>query len=76
VIIAIIIVAAYYIFFASPASVIIVPSGSLQNIAPISQVNLNAQNVLNSQQFQSLQQYVATSSAPAPVGRTNPFVSP
>jgi hypothetical protein len=71
-------VAAYYIFFVSPEAAIILPSAGLTNIAPISQVNLNAGNIVNGAQFQSLKQYISPTSTfgSVPVGRSNPFISP
>jgi hypothetical protein len=70
--------AIYYIFLVSPITAIILPSAGLNNIGPISQVNLNAQNILNSNEFQALKQYVSPTSTfgSVPVGRANPFVAP
>jgi hypothetical protein len=75
---AIIIAAVYFIFFVSPQAAIIVPSANLKNIGPISQVNLNAQDIVNSAEFQSLKQYISPTSTfgNVSVGRSNPFVSP
>lgn len=72
-------VAAYYIFFAAPQLVIVSPSGGLQSIAPISQVTLHPEDVLNSPAFQSLKIPafpLPSPQGPAAVGRVNPFVSP
>ena len=75
---AIIAVAAYYILFAPAPSVVIVPPANLASIAPLSQITLNPQSVTTNQLFQSLQQYVPSSTAqgPAAVGRANPLVPP
>jgi hypothetical protein len=71
-------VAAYYIFFVSPGAAIILPSADLTSITPISQAGLNAQNVVNTDQFRALKPYVSPTSTfgGVPVGRSNPFVSP
>ncbi len=78
VVLAIIAVAIYYIFFVVPPSAIILPSGTLQNVGSLPAAGVSPQDVVNNQQFQSLQQYVQepTSTGPVPVGRTNPFIAP
>jgi hypothetical protein len=70
--------AIYYIFFAPAASIVIVPPANLASIAPLSQLTINPQNVTTNQLFQSLQQYVPSSTAQsaAAVGRANPLVPP
>jgi len=75
---AVILIAIYYVFFSAPQLVIIPPSGNLSTIAPIANVNLNAQDVVNSPGFQSLHSSIPLPSpqGPASVGRPNPFVSP
>jgi hypothetical protein len=71
-------IATYYIFFVSPVPAIILPSAGLTNIMPISQTDLNAQNIANSAEFLSLKQYVLPTSTfgSVSVGRSNPFASP
>lgn len=78
VVVVIVLCVVYYLFFASPPPTVVYPSASLKDLGPISQANLNVQDVLNSDEYQSLKQYVQLPSAsgPVPVGRTNPFVSP
>jgi hypothetical protein len=78
VVIAIIVAAVYYIFFVTPPPTIIAPSGVLGTIGSISSSTANPQDVVNSAEFQALQQYVAepSSTGPAPVGRQNPFLAP
>ena len=68
----------YYIFFAAPELVIIAPSTSLSQIAPIAQINIHPEDVLNSAAFQSLSSPIAqpTPSGPVSVGRTSPFIAP
>lgn len=75
---AIIIIAIYYVFFAPAESVIVVPPANLISITPITQITLTPQDVTNSQLFQSLRQYVSssTSQSPAAVGRANPLIPP
>jgi len=76
--VAIILFAVYYVFFAPAESVIVVPPANLTSITPISEITLYPQDVANNKTFQSLQQYVSSSSvqSPAAVGRTNPFIQP
>lgn len=69
----------YYVFFAAPDLVIITPSGDFQNIAPIAQISLHPEDVLNSPAFQALKAppfALPTPQGPAAVGRQNPLVSP
>ena len=75
---AVILIAVYYIFLAPAASVIIVPPANFTSITPISQITLNPQDVTNNQLFQSLRQYVSSSSAQSLVtaGRANPLIPP
>jgi hypothetical protein len=74
----VVIVAAYYIFFAAPELVnVALPSG-LQVITPISQVSLHPSDVLNNPTFETLKPPsfpLPSPQGPAPVGRTDPFVS-
>jgi hypothetical protein len=76
--IAIVVVAAYYAFLTPAPTVVVAPPPSLQSLASISGADLNANNILQGSQFQSLQQRVPPPSAtgPAGVGRSNPFVAP
>lgn len=78
VILAIIVAAIYYIFFATPPSEAILPSGALQGVEALPVATVNPQNLLNDQGFRSLEQYVGepTSTGPVPVGRQNPFIAP
>ncbi len=79
VIIAIFGAATYYLFFAAPELVVISPPEDFQNIAPISQVVIHPEEVLNSPAFQALQAPsfpLPTSTGPAAVGRGNPFIAP
>jgi len=70
--------AVYYVFFAQPELVPILASSSLSTIAPIAQVSLHPDAVLQSPAFQALTSTVPlpTPQGPAPVKRANPFVSP
>lgn len=75
---AIVAVGAYYLFFAAPPAVVVVPPENFAAITPLASINLNPSSVLNSAGFQALKPYVTepTSTGPAPVGRTNPFLVP
>jgi hypothetical protein len=69
----------YYLFFAVPQLVIISPPASFANVAPIAQITLKPEDVLNSAAFGLLKQPsfpLPTPQGPAPVGRPDPFVSP
>ena len=74
----ILIAAAYYVFFVKPELVKIPAAGSLGTIAPIAQISLHPEAVLQNPAFQTLSSSVVlpSPSGPAAVGRTNPFVSP
>ena len=76
--IAIVLFAVYYIFFAPAESVIVIPPANLTSITPISEITLYPQDVANNKLFQSLQQYVSSSSVQgsAAVGRANPLIQP
>jgi len=78
VVIAIIAVAIYYIFFIEPPSATILPTGTLQQVSALPVASINPQDVINSQGFQSLQPYIAepSSTSPAGLGRSNPFIAP
>lgn len=74
---AVIAAAIYYVFFAAPTSVITPPPANLASTAPISQITLHPEDVVNNKLFQSLKQYVSSSSQPpAVIGRPNPFIPP
>jgi hypothetical protein len=68
----------YYVFFAQPQLVVIPSTGSLNAIAPITQVALHPDAVIQNPEFQALHSTVTlpTAQGPAPVGRTNPFIAP
>lgn len=68
--------AAYYIFFASPPAVLVTPPPNFAIIAPIAQISFDPTSVLNSQNFQTLKQYIPepSSTGPVPIGKTNPFM--
>lgn len=71
--------AIYYVFFAAPELVIIAPPPSFSMIAPITQVALHPEDVLNSPAFTALKTppfALPTPQGPAPVGRSNPFIAP
>lgn len=71
--------AVYYIFFAAPELVIIPPPASYGTIAPLANISLEPQSVLNSPQYLALKPppfAMPTATGPASVGRANPFVSP
>jgi len=68
----------YYIFFAQPELVTIPATGSLGTIAPIAQLSLHPETVVQSGAFQALTSTIAlpTPAGPVTVERTNPFVAP
>lgn len=67
--------AVYYVFFAQPQLVgkITAPAG-FQSTQQLSKINLNPQDILESQSFQALKQYI-TPLQPATAGRPNPFLA-
>ena len=69
-------VAAYYIFFTEPQLVEVTsqPAG-FENLNPLSKINLNPNDLLTSQAFQSLKQYIELPVA-GNAGRPNPFLAP
>ncbi|MBU6500334.1 MAG: hypothetical protein KGJ89_00695 [Patescibacteria group bacterium] len=69
----IIVAAVYYIFFNQPQLVEVAAPANFQNVDPLSKIKLNPEDVINSQSFQSLKQYVAPP-VPGNAGRDNPFV--
>ncbi len=68
----------YYVFFAQPQLVPVTASGSLSAIAPIAQLALHPESVVQGPAFQSLVSSVPlpTPQGPAAVGRSNPFIAP
>ena|ERR1700722_13005911 len=78
VLLGIILVAVYYILFAPPAAVVVTPPVNFASVTAITQLNFNPTSVTSSTSFEALQQYVSepTSTGPAAVGRTDPFLAP
>ncbi|HUC02151.1 MAG TPA: hypothetical protein VMA75_04615 [Candidatus Paceibacterota bacterium] len=70
--------AVYYIFFAQPQLVTIPSNGTIGTIAPITQLSLQPQTVVQGAAFEALKSTIPppTPQGPAAVGRPNPFVSP
>jgi|SRR6185437_1752671 len=70
--------AVYYVFFAAPELIEIPATGALSTIAPIAQVSLHPEDVINSAGFTALKPGIPnpTSTGPSAVGRTNPFIAP
>ncbi len=70
--------AVYYVFFAQPELVTIPASGNLGTIAPIAQMALHPETVIQSPAFQALKSTIAlpSPSGPAGVDRPDPFVAP
>jgi hypothetical protein len=70
--------AVYYIFFTQPELVSIPETGTLGAIAPITQLSLHPQDVIQGTQFQSLHSNIVlpTPQGPAGVSRTDPFIAP
>jgi hypothetical protein len=69
--------AIYYLFFAAPEAVVISPPANFTEIAPLAQVNLNPEDVLNSAAYTALKAppfALPTPQGPASVGRPDPFV--
>jgi hypothetical protein len=78
VIIVIILAAAYYILIAPPEAAVFTPPSGFQDITQIVQISFDPSTVTNSAEYQALKQYVAepSSTGPAAVGRSNPFIAP
>ncbi len=67
----------YYVFFAAPEVVVILPPSNFEYVMPLAQVTLHPEDVLNSAAFQSLKPPsfpLPTPQGPAAVGRSNPVV--
>ena len=71
-------VAIYYVFFAQPQLVSIPAAGNLNTIAPIAQISLHPDTIVQSPAFQALKSTITVPvpNGPASVGRTNPFLAP
>lgn len=71
-------VAGYYLFLAPPVAVSGQAAGALSSIAPLAQSPVQPQAVEKSAVLASLHSSAATptSTGPAPVGRSNPFLAP
>jgi hypothetical protein len=78
IIVVILAVAAYFIFFVNPEPTPVTPPAGLDNIDSLSQVQIDPATVANNPSFQALKQYIPepTSTGPASVGRTDPFIAP
>jgi hypothetical protein len=70
--------AIYYVFFAQPNLVTIPATGNLGTIAPITQVSLHPETVVQAPAFAALKSTITlpTPQGPVAVGRTNPFIAP
>lgn len=71
--------AVYYIFFAQPEFVVLVPTGGLSAIAPLTQQSSTlSQTAANEAALNTLHTTVPSPipTGPAAVGRTNPFIAP
>lgn len=70
--------AAYYVFFVQPQLVTIPASGNLGTVAPIANIALHPEAVLQNPEFQTLNSNIVlpSPSGPAGVGRSNPFIAP
>ena len=75
IILAIVAVAVYYIFFAKPELVEIVAPPAFRNVDTLARVVINPNDVVGSQAFQALKQYI-TIPAIGNAGRANPFSPP
>jgi len=70
--------AVYYVFFAKPELITIPASDNIAKIAPIANLALHPETVVQGAAFQSLISSITAPSpqGPASVGRTNPFIAP
>ena len=78
-VIAVVGVAAYYLFFVSPESVTISPPAGFQSVTLVSQFTSRPEDLINGSAFQALKPPsfpLPTPQSPAAVGRLNPFVAP
>lgn len=67
--------AVYYIFFAEPQIIDVPVPAAFKNLDPLAQVNLVPEDLINSEQFKSLKEYI-TLPEPGNAGRVNPFIPP
>lgn len=70
---AIIIGAAYYLFFVQPSLIEKAAPLNLQSIKEISSIKLDPEAIVNNSRFQILKQYAEPIEI-GPVGKSNPFV--
>ncbi len=68
--------AVYYLFFAAPESVIVAPSANFASTTSLAGITIHASAVTQNPLFQSLKQYVPSSTVPSSTGRSNPFIPP
>jgi hypothetical protein len=70
--------AGYYLFFASPSTTSVPPSGGLGSIAPLAASPVQPQSVEQNPTLTALHTTIVapTSTGPAAVGRSNPFLVP
>ena len=64
--------AGYYIFFAKPQLVEIEAPANFKGINPLSEIQLNPQEVIQGRSFQALKNYVSPPQ-PGNAGKSNPF---
>ena len=74
-VLAVVVFAVYYIFFARPEIIDITAPTAFTNLDPLAEVNLNPDDLINSPSFKSLKKYI-TLPEPGNAGRINPFVPP
>lgn len=72
IIVAVLFAGVYFLFFRQPELINVVAPGQFEDLAQISEINLNADELLNSPKFQMLRQYSIDSTVPSP-GKGNPF---
>lgn len=72
IIVAVIFAGAYFLFFKQPELIDVVAPGQFEDLTQISEISLDADELLNSPKFQMLRQYSIDSSTPTP-GKGNPF---
>lgn len=75
VIILVLFAGAYFLFFKSPELIDVVAPGDFESIKQISEIDLNAEDLLDSPKFRMLRQFSIDASPPEP-GRANPFQPP
>lgn len=72
IIVAVLFAGAYFLFFKKPELIEVVVPGQFEDLTQLSEIELNANELLESPQFQMLRQYSLDSSPPSP-GKSNPF---